>query len=73
MPTAPPGGNVVGESTSVAGDGGVGWLRKALKRCEEQAQEEGRSVEEVAAQRYGVSLCAVTTGIYHKNLCSVAI
>ena len=41
-------------NTALAGDGGVGWLRKALRRCQEQAEEEGKSVEEVAAERYGV-------------------
>lgn len=37
------------------GDRGVGWLRRALKRAEEQAADEGRSVEDVAAERWGVS------------------
>ncbi|XP_021916125.1 CWF19-like protein 2 isoform X2 [Zootermopsis nevadensis] len=35
------------------GDRGVGWLRRALKRAEEQAADEGRSVEDVAAERWG--------------------
>ena len=39
----------------VATYGAVEWLRKALKRCELQAEEEGKSVEEVAAERHGVS------------------
>jgi hypothetical protein len=37
------------------GDQGVGWLRQALKRTEEQAVEAGRNVEDVAAERWGVS------------------
>lgn len=37
------------------GDGGLNWLRKAYKRVHEQAREEGKSVEEIAAQRWGVS------------------
>lgn len=40
---------------SGTGDGGLSWLRKALQRCIEAAKEENRSVEEVAAERYGVS------------------
>nr|XP_053640069.1 CWF19-like protein 2 [Cherax quadricarinatus] len=32
------------------------WLRKALKRAEEQAQLEKKSLEEIAAQRWGVWL-----------------
>ena len=39
----------------MAGDGGVAWLRKAVQRCEEQAAERGVSVDEVAAERYGVA------------------
>ena len=36
------------------GDHGVHWLQRALKRSKEQAAKEGRSVEEVAAERWGV-------------------
>jgi hypothetical protein len=36
------------------GDHGVDWLQRALKRTKEQAANEGRSVEEVAAERWGV-------------------
>ena len=39
----------------VAGDGGLSWLRRSHQRCVEAAQEEGRTVEEVAAERYGVN------------------
>lgn len=31
------------------------WLRKSLRRAEEQALRDGRSLEEVAAERWGVS------------------
>jgi len=37
------------------GDQGSGWLRKALKRIYEQAQETGEDPEEIAAERWGVS------------------
>ena len=40
----------------VAGDGGVSWLRKALQRCHEIAEVEGCTAEDVAAERYGVSV-----------------
>ena len=36
------------------GDGGLSWLKQALRRCEQQVEEEGRSLDEVAAERYGV-------------------
>ena len=35
------------------GDGGASWLRRAFKRAEEQAKAEGKSIEEVAEQRWG--------------------
>lgn len=38
---------------SNVGDGGSRWLRQAYRRIQEQASEEGRSVEEIAAERYG--------------------
>ena len=47
-----------GEQTAVSsgiGDGGVAWLKQAFRRCQEQAKEEGRSLEELAAHRWGVS------------------
>ena len=34
-------------------DGGAAWLRRAFKRAEEQAAAEGKSIEEVAAARWG--------------------
>lgn len=39
--------------TAAAGDGGLSWWKKALQRCKETAIEEGKSLEEVAAGRYG--------------------
>ncbi|XP_035225854.1 CWF19-like protein 2 homolog isoform X2 [Stegodyphus dumicola] len=39
-------------STSV-GDGGYSWLKKAYLRIKERAQEEGRSMEEIAVERWG--------------------
>lgn len=38
---------------SAVGDGGLKWLRRAYQRIREQAAEEGRSLEEVASERYG--------------------
>ncbi|XP_071847818.1 CWF19-like protein 2 isoform X2 [Apostichopus japonicus] len=35
------------------GDKGVGWLRKSYERVKQQAAEEGRPFEEVAAERWG--------------------
>ena len=49
----------VQESSSKAtdvGDSGLRWLRQALRRAEEQAREEDRTLEEVAAERWGVSI-----------------
>lgn len=41
---------------SSVGDGGLRWLRRAYQRIQEQAVDEGRTLEEVAAERYGVSM-----------------
>jgi hypothetical protein len=48
--TDPPSGKRVME------DCGLGWLKKAYQRCITQAEERGCSVEEVAAERYGVCM-----------------
>ncbi|BFZ07461.1 hypothetical protein BsWGS_10500 [Bradybaena similaris] len=40
-------------SATAAGDAGLSWLRKAYDRCKQQALDEGRSLEEVAAERWG--------------------
>lgn len=40
----------------VAGDGGAEWWQRAYQRCVEQAKEQGKTLEEVAADRYGVSV-----------------
>ena len=44
---------VVSSSSSLSSD----WLKKAYKRAQEQAKEEGRSFADIVAQRYGVSKC----------------
>ena len=38
---------------SVVRDGGANWLRRAYKRAQEQAESEGKSIEEIAAERWG--------------------
>ena len=45
---------VVSSSGSFKSD----WLKKAYKRAQEQAEEEGRSFADIVAQRYGVSKCS---------------
>lgn len=40
-------------ASSVVGDGGASWRRKALKRSQEQAAREGRNLKEVAEERWG--------------------
>ncbi|KAE8747239.1 hypothetical protein FOCC_FOCC006031 [Frankliniella occidentalis] len=40
-------------NANTVGDQGVSWLRRALKRAKEQAEESGRSLEEVATERWG--------------------
>ena len=42
-------------SLGLVADGGVGWWQRAYQRCKEQAKDSGRSLEEVATERYGVS------------------
>lgn len=37
------------------GDAGLSWLKKSYERCVQQAKEEGRSLEELAAERWGVN------------------
>ena len=55
--------------------GNSGWLKKALQRAKEQAQEEGTTLEQVAANRWGVSavgknpaelscICSSSSGIW---------
>ena len=36
-------------------DGGAGWLRRAFQRIVERSGEEGRSVADLAAEKWGVS------------------
>ena len=40
---------------SSSGDGGLSWLRAALARFKRQASEEGKDLEEIVAERWGVS------------------
>ncbi len=40
-------------SSKRIGDGGASWLRRAFKRAEEQARAQGKTIEEVAEQRWG--------------------
>ncbi|XP_053972926.1 CWF19-like protein 2 [Hylaeus volcanicus] len=51
------GGNGLPSSSSIKTNikqtASVDWLRKSLKRAQEQAEHEGRSLEEIAAERWG--------------------
>ena len=38
------------------GDAGLSWVKKAFERAKEQAEEQGRSLEDVVAERFGVGL-----------------
>jgi len=38
------------------GDAGLSWVKKAYERAKEQAEEQGRSLEDVVAERFGVRL-----------------
>lgn len=40
--------------SQMIGDGGLNYLRKAFIRAKEQAKEEGRGLEEVMSERWGV-------------------
>lgn len=35
------------------GDGGLAWWTRALERCQEQAKDTGRDLEDIASERYG--------------------
>lgn len=35
------------------------WLKKALKRAKQQAEDEGRSLDSVVAERYGVNIAGL--------------
>ena len=49
----PPEKKVAERAVPMAFDGGASWIQKAYKRCVEQAERDGNTLEEVAAQRYG--------------------
>lgn len=40
---------------SKVGDAGLDWHRRAYERCKQQANEENRPLNELVAERYGVS------------------
>jgi hypothetical protein len=41
------------ENSQRIGDGGASWLKRAFKRAQEQAEREGKSIEEIAQVRWG--------------------
>lgn len=53
-------------ATAKVGDGGASWRMKALKRAQAAAAEEGRSVNEVVAQRFD-SLKALTASLTERR------
>lgn len=55
---------VVPAAKGMAGDGGLAWWQKAHQRCVEQAKEEGRSLEQVASDRYGVGFYKVKVYVF---------
>jgi len=45
----------VEKNSAVVGDGGLQWLKKAYQRAVEQSKAEGRSLEDIATERWGVN------------------
>jgi len=50
---------------SAVNDGGLSWLRKSYQRMREQAEREQRSLDDIVAQRYGVSYASIQTHTVH--------
>jgi hypothetical protein len=44
------------ETKRPVGPGGSTWLRRAFRRAQEMAEEQGRPVEDVVSERFGVSV-----------------
>ena len=51
----------------------VNWLKRSLQRAKEKAEEEGIPLEEVAAERWGVSILLFTYNIRFENISSIVI
>jgi hypothetical protein len=53
-------------SSSVVGDGGASWRLKALKRAREQADREGRKLDEVCCLNFKIlaSICAISLSLF---------
>ena len=41
--------------TSKVGDAGLEWHRRAYERCQQQAKEQQRPLNEIVSERYGVN------------------
>lgn len=53
----------------VVNDGGLSWLRKNYQRMKEQAEREQRSLDDVVAERYGVSADGTRRTQSHRCTC----
>lgn len=42
-------------------DGGLGWLKKSYQRMKEQSERENKDLEEIIAERYGVSIGRISS------------
>jgi hypothetical protein len=52
------------KAVGAVGDGGLAWLKKSFSNAKQQAAESGKSLEDIVAQRWGVSF---------QNLCLVLV